>query len=128
MEGIELLISQSVEILLQKEEARRQHTVDSIPETEMAIEQTLPTTTTTAVVDFPITAAALLPAAPATAVKIIMNRHRRSKYFEQDPLQAVATKLNTSSAIKSAMVSIIKKVIIFKFFVCANLHWLRVKR
>lgn len=90
------LILQSVEHQVQAEETRRCQYVagNSSQEIEMPSELP-PTSTTTAVVDLPITTAALITATPITAM-MIMNRHRRSRY-EQESLQAVPTIPNTSS-------------------------------
>lgn len=99
---IEPLILQSVEHQLQKEEIRRQYiAIDSTQETENALEPLEQTTKKTGTVDLTGTTTA-----PVTSVKMVMNRHRRSKYFEQDSSQALATKTNPSSGIKIPMVRI----------------------
>lgn len=101
------LIFQSVEHQLQAEETRRrQHVDDPLQEIEMAAEQLLPTTTTTtAVVDLPVTTAALITAAPITAM-MIMNRHRRSRY-EQEPIPNVTTIPNTCTTVTTTPVPIL---------------------
>ncbi|VVC26042.1 Hypothetical protein CINCED_3A010240 [Cinara cedri] len=95
------LILQSVEHQLQAEKTHRCQylTVNSSQEIKMTSEHLL--STTTGVVDLPITTAALITA-PVTAM-MIMNRHRRSKY-EQEPLQSVTTIPNTCSTVKTTMV------------------------
>uniref|UniRef100_A0A2S2R2A2 adenylate cyclase n=1 Tax=Sipha flava TaxID=143950 RepID=A0A2S2R2A2_9HEMI len=96
---IEPLILQSIEHQLQKEEIRRQYvSIDSTQENVNTSEQLDQTTKKTGTVDIPVTTTA-----PVTSVKMVMNRHRRSKYFEQESLQALVTKMNTSSAIKIPM-------------------------
>jgi len=97
------LILQSVEQQLRKEETRQKCAVTgSMPETEMESEQ-LPTISTTAVADPSVITAASVPV--ASVMK--RNRHRRSRYFEQESQQAISTNLNTTSAINSSMVLII---------------------
>lgn len=104
---IEPLILQSVEHQLQKEEIRRQCVaIDSTQETENTSEQLEQTSKKKGAGDLSVTTTA-----PVTSVKMVMNRHRRSKYFEQESLQALVTKMNTSSAIKIPMVRIIKYLI-----------------
>jgi len=99
------LILQSVEQQLLREEMRQKCAVTgSRRETEMDSEQ-LPTISTTAVVDMPVTMAALVPVAPVATV-MIMNRHRRSRYFEQESQQVASTNIITDSAIPSSMVRI----------------------
>lgn len=97
------LILQSVEQQLRKEETRQKCVVTgSMPETEMESEQ-LPTISTTAVADLPVTTAGSVPV--ASVMK--RNRHRRSRYFEQESQQAISTNFNTTSPINSSMVLII---------------------
>jgi hypothetical protein len=97
------LILQSVEQQLLREEMRQKCAVaGSRPETEMESEQ-LPTISTTAVADMPVTIAAMVPV--ASVMK--RNRHRRSRYFEQESQQAASTNLNTSPVINSSTVLII---------------------
>lgn len=109
-EDIESLIIQSVECQLEKEDSR-QCNIDSAPEVEMTTDNLL-STSTTAVMEVPVMTTAMIPIAPVTSVKMIMNRHRRSRYYEQDPLQNVATKVNTNSALITTMVCFIS------LFVC----------
>lgn len=92
-ENIESLILQSVERQLHLEDIRQQYTMDLMSETEAASVPLLPPNTTTAV----SSETPMIPTAvPGTTMKMIMNRHRRSRY-EQEPLQTATTKLNTSS-------------------------------
>ncbi|XP_025196837.1 uncharacterized protein LOC112595752 [Melanaphis sacchari] len=84
------LILQSIEQLLLREEMRQKYP-------EMESEQQ-PTNSSTSATEIPVMLAALVPIASL----IKRNRHRRSKYFEQDS-QAVSTNLNTTSAINSSM-------------------------
>lgn len=89
---------------MQKEEIRQQYvSIDSTQENLNTSEQLEQTTKKIGAVDLPVTTAA-----PVTSVKMVMNRHRRSKYFEQESLQALTTKMNTSSAIKIPMVRIMQ--------------------
>jgi len=90
-ENFESLILQSVERQMQLEEIRRQYSMDFTSKPETVSAPLPPSTTTAASSETP-----MIPAAPGTTMKMIMNRHRRSRY-EQEPLQAVATKLNTNS-------------------------------
>lgn len=105
-EEIVSLILQSVEQQLQKEEIQQKCFIAGLrPETEMESEQ-LPTISTTAVVDIPVTMTALAPVAPVATV-MIMNRHRRSRYFEQESQPSIGTNLNTNITIPSLMVRIV---------------------
>lgn len=90
-ENFESLILQSVERQIQLEEIRRQYSMDFTSKIETASAPLPPTITTAASSETP-----MMPAAPGTTMKMIMNRHRRSRY-EQEPLQVVTTKLNTNS-------------------------------
>jgi len=100
------LILQSVEQQLLREEIRQKCGISgSRPETEMESEP-LPTISTTVVAEIPVTMAALAPAVPVASV-MKRNRHRRSRYFDQESQQAAFTNLNTNSAITSSMVRII---------------------
>jgi len=91
-ENFESLIRQSVDRQIQLEELRRQYSIDFTSKIETASTPLPPSTTTAASSETP-----MIPAAPGTTMKMIMNRHRRSRY-EQEPLQAVATKLNITTS------------------------------
>jgi len=100
------LILQSVDQQLIREEMRQKCAVAGLrPETEMKTEH-LPTISTTAVMDMPVTMAALIPVVPVASI-MKRNRHRRSRYFDQESQQTASTNLNNNSAITSSMVRII---------------------
>lgn len=104
-ENIESIIVQAVEHQLQLEDMRWQYIVDSALETEVASVPVPTITTAASVLDTSVITTALIPVAPVTTMKMIMNRHRRSRY-EQEPQQATATKVNTSSAVTTVLNSI----------------------
>lgn len=100
------LILQSVDQQLIREEMRQKCAVAGLrPETEMESEH-LPTISTTAVMDMPMTMAGLVPVVPVASI-MKRNRHRRSRYFDQESQQATSTNPNNSSAVTSSMVRII---------------------
>lgn len=95
-DDIESLILQSVEQQLKKEETLRQNIITNLPVNNEISETILsPTTSTTAAA---VTETSIItpsiPVPPTTSIKMIMNRHRRSRY-EQESLQSVV-KNNTS--------------------------------
>lgn len=94
-DDIESLILQSIEQQLKKEETLRKNIFTNLPVDNKISETILsPTTSTTAAVtEMPIIAPST-PVAPTTSIKMIMNRHRRSRY-EQESLQSII-KNNTS--------------------------------
>lgn len=94
-DDIESLILQSVEQQLKKEETLRQNIITNLPVDNKKSETILSpsTSTTAAVTEMPITTPST-PVAPTTSIKMIMNRHRRSRY-EQESLQSIV-KNNTS--------------------------------
>jgi len=97
------LILQSVDQQLMREEMRQKCAVAGLrPETEMDSEQ-LPAISTTAIADIPVTMATLVPVVPVASV-MKRNRHRRSRYFDQESQQATSTNLNTNCAITTSMV------------------------
>lgn len=95
-DDIESLILQSVEQQLKKEETLRQNIITNLPaDNEMSETILSPTTSTTAAVtEMPVIVPSSTPVAPTTSIKMIMNRHRRSRY-EQESLQSIL-KNNTS--------------------------------
>lgn len=96
------LILQSVDQQLIREEMRQKCAVAGLrPETEMESEH-LPTISTTAVMDMPMTMAGLVPVVPVASI-MKRNRHRRSRYFDQESQQATSTNPNNSSAVTSSM-------------------------
>lgn len=96
------LILQSVDQQLLREEMRQKYAVAGLrPETEMELEQ-LPAISTTAIADISVTMAALVPVVPVASV-MKRNRHRRSRYFDQESQQAASTNINTNCAITSSM-------------------------
>lgn len=100
------LILHSVDQQLLREEMRQQRAVAGLrPETEMESEQ-FSAISTPAIADIPVTMAALIPVVPVASV-MKRNRHRRSRYFDQESQQAASTNLNTNCAITSSMVCII---------------------
>lgn len=62
----------------------------------MISETLLPTSTTIAVGDVSLVTSSMVPAVAGTTMKMVMNRHRRSRY-EQEPLH-IAPKNNISFA------------------------------
>lgn len=80
---------------LQLEEIRRQYSMDLTSKTDTASVPLLPTSTAIN------SETPMIPAAPGTSMKMIMNRHRRSRY-EQEALQTASSKPNTNS--KTSMV------------------------
>lgn len=93
-EDIESLILQSVEHQLQL--------VNLASETEIVSGQIL--STSSKIADVEVSTASLINTASVTN-KMIMNRHRRSRY-EQELLPTGVSKLNTSTTIPSVMVRI----------------------
>jgi len=100
------LILSSVDRQLLREEMRQKSGIAGLrPETEMDLEQ-LPTISTIAAMDLPVTMAALVPVVPVASM-MKRNRHRRSRYFDQESQQAASTNLNDNSATASSIVCII---------------------
>jgi len=62
----------------------------------MISETLFPTSTTIAVGDVSLMTSSMVPTVAGTTMKMVMNRHRRSRY-EQEPLQT-ATKNNINFA------------------------------
>jgi len=100
------LILLSVDRQLLREEIRQKSGIAGLrPEAEMDLKQ-LPTISTTAAVDIPVTIATLVPVVPVASV-MKRNRHRRSRYFDQESQQAASTNLNDNSATTSSIVCVI---------------------
>lgn len=83
--------------------------VNSVLETEMISEAQLPSSITTAVGDVSVMTSSMVPAIPGTTMKMVMNRHRRSRY-EQEPLHS-ALKNNISFATSEKVLTIQEFVI-----------------
>lgn len=92
-ENIESIIIQAVDHQLQLEDMRWQYIIDSSQEIEVASISKPSTTAAAVVLDTSMITTALVPVAPIKTMKMIMNRHRRSRY-EQEFQQATATKVN----------------------------------